>query len=139
MTLTGSGGNATIDTTGGNIGLSGNLTGTGGLTKAGPNTLTLSASNVFSGGTIINAGVLQAGNNFALGAGTAALAVIRQYVGVRHHGVHRIYVNAFRDDPPPSDWKKRMYVVIDGATSYWHAFYDPETGTFSELTINPRA
>lgn len=63
----------------------------------------------------------------------------RQYVGVRHNGKRRIYINAFRDDPPPANWQSRLYVVIDGATSYWHAFYDPETRTYSELTINARA
>jgi hypothetical protein len=63
----------------------------------------------------------------------------RQYVGVRHGGKRQIYINAFIDDPPPSDWQRRLYVVIDGATSYWHAFYDPDTQTFSDLTINSRA
>jgi hypothetical protein len=62
----------------------------------------------------------------------------RQYVGVRHHGKRQIYVNAFCFDPPP-DWRKRFYVVIDGDLGFWHAFYDPETKTFSDLTINPRA
>ena len=63
----------------------------------------------------------------------------RQYVGVRHGGRHQIYINAFCDDPPPSNWKKTFYVVIDGDLGYWHAFYDPDTKTFSDLTINPRA
>jgi hypothetical protein len=63
----------------------------------------------------------------------------RQYVGVRHHGHCRIYINAFRDDFLPSDWRNRFYVVIDGGLSCWHAFYDPDTKTFSDLTINPRA
>ena len=63
----------------------------------------------------------------------------RQYVGVKHNGKRRIYINAFCDDPPPSNWRSRMYVVIDGATGYWHAFYDPETKSFSDLTINGRA
>lgn len=63
----------------------------------------------------------------------------RQYVGVRHNGKRRIYINAFCDDPPPSDWRSRLYVVVDGATCYWQAFYDPDTKTFSNLTINARA
>jgi hypothetical protein len=63
----------------------------------------------------------------------------RQYVGVRHGGKRQIYINAFYDDPPPSDWQKRLFVVIDGATGYWHAFYDPDTKAFSDLTINGRA
>jgi len=63
----------------------------------------------------------------------------RQYVGVRHNGKRRIYINAFCDDSPPPDWRLRLYVVIDGATCYWHVFYDPESNTFSDLTINARA
>ena len=63
----------------------------------------------------------------------------RQYVGVRHRGKRQIYINAFCDDRPPSDWRTRFYVVIDGATCDWHAFYDPGTKTFSDLTINGRA
>jgi hypothetical protein len=63
----------------------------------------------------------------------------RQYVGVKHHGKRVIYINAFCDDPPSSDWRTRLYVVIDGDVGYWHAFYDPDKKTFSDLTINYRA
>ena len=63
---------------------------------------------------------------------------LRQYVGVRHNGQRQIYVNAFCDDPPPSDWRSRLYVVVDGATCDWQAFYDPNSETFSDLTINAR-
>jgi len=66
MTLTGSGGPATIDTTGGNIGLSGALTGSGGLDKIGPNTLTISGNNVHTGPTTVFGGVLAAGAANAL-------------------------------------------------------------------------
>ena len=62
MTLTGSGGNATIDTTGGNIGLSGVLNGGGGLIKVGTGTLTLSGTNSYGGGTFVNAGTLFLGS-----------------------------------------------------------------------------
>ncbi len=58
MTLTGSGGNATIDTTGGNISLFGVLSGSGGLNKVGTGMLTFSGSNSFSGGTMISGGAL---------------------------------------------------------------------------------
>ncbi len=63
----------------------------------------------------------------------------RQYVGVKHHGKREIYINAFDDDPPPPGWRTRLYVVVDGDIGYWHAFYDPDTKTFSDLTINARA
>jgi hypothetical protein len=63
----------------------------------------------------------------------------RQYVGVLHRSKRRIYVNALCIDPPPTNWRKRFYVAIDGDLGFWHAFYDPETKLFSDLTINPRA
>ena len=60
----------------GGIALGGNIGGTGfGLVKAGTGTLILSGTNTYSGGTTINAGIVQAGNNSALGASSAALAV----------------------------------------------------------------
>ena len=58
MTLTGSGGNATIDTTGGSISLSGALGGGGGLNKVGPNTLTMSGNNTFTGSLTVDGGTL---------------------------------------------------------------------------------
>ncbi len=70
MTLTGSGGNATVDTTGGNIGLSGVLSGSGGLNKVGPGTLTLNNSNTFTGNTLVSAGTLMLGNGSALAYST---------------------------------------------------------------------
>ncbi len=54
---------------------SGGISGSGSLTKSGSGALVVSLSNAYSGGTVINAGVFQAGNNSALGASTAALAV----------------------------------------------------------------
>ena len=46
-----------------------------GLVKAGANTLVLSASNSYSGGTTLTSGSLQLGNASALGATTGSLAV----------------------------------------------------------------
>ena len=62
MTLTGSGGNATVDTAGYSVTLSGSLSGLGGLTKTDSGTLVLVGSNTYSGGTIISGGTLQLGN-----------------------------------------------------------------------------
>lgn len=73
MTLTGSGGNATVDTTGGSINLSGNLGGPGGLFKTGAGTLTLAGSNTYSGGTTVQNGTLRLSNSAALGGGTLAV------------------------------------------------------------------
>jgi len=48
-------------------------TGSGGITKAGSETLTLQAANTYPGPTDINAGVVFAKNTSALGTGTATL------------------------------------------------------------------
>ena len=64
--MTGSSGRTTFNTTGGDIALSGILSGAGGLIKAGTGTLTLSGSNSFSGVTTINSGTLKLSNNFGL-------------------------------------------------------------------------
>jgi len=63
----------------------------------------------------------------------------RQYIGVSHRKQRRIYINAFCDNQPPSDWRDHLYTVIDGTPCYWQAVYDPVTKTFSNLTINARA
>ena len=56
--------------------LSGLISSTGGLTKTGTGTLTLSdGSNSYSGGTIVNAGTLVVGASGALGSTSGALAV----------------------------------------------------------------
>ncbi|MBU3577884.1 autotransporter-associated beta strand repeat-containing protein, partial [Polynucleobacter sp. UK-Kesae-W10] len=50
--------------------LSGNISGTGALNKAGSSTLTLAGSNTYGGTTTINAGTLQAGSSSALPSST---------------------------------------------------------------------
>ena len=53
MTLTGSGGNATVDTAGFTVTLSGGLCGPGGLTKTDGGTLVLASANTYAGDTLI--------------------------------------------------------------------------------------
>jgi autotransporter-associated beta strand protein len=53
----------------GTINLNDIISGTGSLTKQAAGTLTLSASNSFSGGSTLSAGVIRAAHNNALGAG----------------------------------------------------------------------
>ena len=66
MTLTGTNGLTTFDTGGGTITLSGILSGTGGLVKAGSGTLWLSATNqTFTAPGSVNAGLLVANGAFA--------------------------------------------------------------------------
>ncbi len=74
MTLTGSGGNATVDTGGYTVTLSGSLSGNGGLTKTDAGVLILSASNIYSGGTIVDAGILEVANG-TLGSATGSGSV----------------------------------------------------------------
>ncbi len=69
MTLTGSGGNATVDTAGYRVTLSGSLSGPGGLTKTDSGTLLLAAANTYAGGTAVNGGTLSISNSSALGSG----------------------------------------------------------------------
>ena len=51
------------------------ITGLGALTKNGAGTATISTSNSYTGGTFVNAGVLQLGNSAAFGAASGGLTV----------------------------------------------------------------
>jgi autotransporter-associated beta strand protein len=66
MTLGTSGGNATFDTAGYGVTLSGPLSGPGNLVKADSGTLVLAASNTYSGTTLISGGTLALANSGAL-------------------------------------------------------------------------
>jgi hypothetical protein len=70
ITLTGSGGNATVDTTGGSIQLGGHLTGPGGLIKFGTGALVLSGTGNYLGGTMVAQGMLIVTNRAAIADGT---------------------------------------------------------------------
>ncbi len=77
MTLTGSGGNATVDTAGYTVTFSGSLSGPGGLTKTDAGALVLAASNIYSGGTEVDNGTLVAANGSngsATGSGSVTLS-----------------------------------------------------------------
>jgi formylglycine-generating enzyme len=71
MNLSGIGGPATIDASGGSISLSGNLSGNGGLTEVGSGLLILSGSNTYTGGTKIETGTLVVLNSTALPDGSS--------------------------------------------------------------------
>jgi fibronectin-binding autotransporter adhesin len=71
MTLNGT---DTIDTQTNALTLAGTISGTGGLTKIGNGTLTLSGNNLYSGGTALNAGTLAVGSSTGLGTGDLTFA-----------------------------------------------------------------
>ncbi|WP_411883674.1 autotransporter domain-containing protein [Polaromonas sp. YR568] len=60
-------GGGTFDTNGNTATVSGVISGTGGLTKAGAGTLVLSGANTYSGGTAVNAGTLAVNGSLAGG------------------------------------------------------------------------
>ena len=59
-----------VDTLTNTLNLPGTISGAGALTKIGSGILTLSGSNNYSGGTILDAGTVQITNNASLGVGT---------------------------------------------------------------------
>ncbi|GAB5559230.1 MAG: autotransporter-associated beta strand repeat-containing protein [Synoicihabitans sp.] len=63
-------GGAFIDSNGHTIGISGPLTGTGGLNKLGAGTLTLNGANTYAGGTTVEAGTLLLGASGAVAPNT---------------------------------------------------------------------
>jgi hypothetical protein len=63
----------------------------------------------------------------------------RQYAAVLVVGKREIFVNAFCDAEPASDWRNHLVIVYDGDICYWQAPYDPLTQQFSNLRINARA
>ena len=70
-TVTLNAGGGALDTDGNNATLSGAISGTGGLTKIGLGTLTLSGAGTYSGPTAVNAGTLQAGATSAFSPNSA--------------------------------------------------------------------
>ncbi len=67
------GGNTLTVSGGFNSNFGNSISGTGGLIKSGSGTLTLSASNSYSGGTTVNAGLLVLGHAAAVGTGGLAI------------------------------------------------------------------
>ena len=64
----------TVDTGSGSLNLAGNITNTGGLTKNGNNTLTLSGTNSYTGVTSVRVGVLACARPDALGGGALSIS-----------------------------------------------------------------
>ncbi|HOB92630.1 MAG TPA: autotransporter-associated beta strand repeat-containing protein [Aquabacterium sp.] len=81
-------GGGTVDTTGGDIGLAGTVSGTT-LTKAGTGTLVLSADNSHTGGTVVDRGTLAISAATVAGAdaGSGPITVGSQTLDLRHGAV----------------------------------------------------
>ncbi|MDW8332501.1 MAG: autotransporter-associated beta strand repeat-containing protein, partial [Cyclobacteriaceae bacterium] len=67
--------NRTVTTNAGNLTVGGVISGAFSLVKSGPGTLTLSGSNLFSGGCTLNGGRLNINNANALGSTTGAFTI----------------------------------------------------------------
>jgi fibronectin-binding autotransporter adhesin len=65
--------NVGIDTTAGDFSYASNLSGQRGIAKYGPNTLTLSGANSFTGGTLLAEGRILLSNSTAIGSGSATV------------------------------------------------------------------
>ncbi len=136
MTLTGTNGNVTFDTTGGDINLTGALSGTGGLIKDGSGTLTLNnGGNVYQGGTVVENGVLQLyGNNNSVstvGTGTLTINAGGTVTGESHNvfghsadaNIPHIVINGGTLNPP-----QYLHVKSIEMTGGTIAQYQSDTG-----------
>jgi autotransporter-associated beta strand protein len=72
-------GGARLDTNGYNIGIAAVLSGTGGLTKSGSGTLTLTAANTYTGATAVQAGTLVQQSSTAAAAHTIAAGAVLEF------------------------------------------------------------
>jgi hypothetical protein len=62
-----------------------------------------------------------------------------QYVGILQNGHRYIYINGFRTDDPPANWRDTPVVACDGGSYFWGALYDPAAGRFSDFAVNGSA
>ncbi|HEY0335041.1 MAG TPA: hypothetical protein VGC74_15260 [Stenotrophomonas sp.] len=61
----------------------------------------------------------------------------RQYVGIEANGRRLIYINAFHlPNDSEMDPARTAIRVCDGGAQFWGALYDPELGTFSDVSFN---
>ena len=87
MTLTASGSSAKINTAGFPVTISSAISGAGGFTKIGANSLTISAANTYRGSTTVSEGNLNVTNTTGSATGTGAVTVLPGVTlsGDRHH------------------------------------------------------
>lgn len=61
----------------------------------------------------------------------------RQYVGFESGGKRLIYINAFPlPDHSNIDPARESIRVCDGGRQFWGAVYDPQSGSFSDVSFN---
>ena len=97
------------DATGGTMTVSGVLSGSGKLIKDGKGALVLSATNTYTGGTLVNAGKVEASNGAALGTG-AVTVTHGASVEITEAG-GTITVEAFKDNTNAVIEKNGVYVL----------------------------
>jgi autotransporter-associated beta strand protein len=89
MSLSNTAGNANVDTTNGDITLSGTLSGIGGLNKLGANILTLGAASTYTGPTTIKAGILALSSTGSLNSSSINVSAGATYnVSAISNGYH---------------------------------------------------
>lgn len=59
----------------------------------------------------------------------------RQYIGIIINKRRVVFINAFCEDKPPSNWEEMVMDYCDGGCS-WGVIYDTGTGKFSNLEMN---
>ena len=99
-----------------NLGIGAAISGSGGLTQAGTNLLTLTGSNTYTGPTTINAGTLQIGNGGAAGS-------IGNTSGVADNGLVAFDVSGTTTFSPPISGSGGLtqmsgLLVLTGSNTY---------------------
>lgn len=112
LTAFGSAG-ATFDLNGNNVALTSVLSGAGGLTETGAGTLTLTAVNNYTGGTIVD-GALELGNPDAAGSGTITLASVNASLEIAGTTMP---TNAISGFAPGSTIDLQAVSYIDGSSA----------------------
>jgi fibronectin-binding autotransporter adhesin len=111
ITLTGTGGNANVDTTGHNITLAGALSGQGGLHKLGAGSLEITAAPSYLGNTSVTEGTLK--YNIATGVGNPAInALAMLTIGSGSSVIAGGDIDSFTDSADPT---KHVSIINDSA------------------------
>jgi len=104
----------TFDTTGGNLGVTGVVSGNGSLTKTGSNTLTISGANTYSGGTTINGGQITFAS-LGTGAITSNGGTLQSSTGAQTTSANLVVNGATTLDVTGGNWTINGNISGNGA------------------------